>query len=253
MFTRFGYLSYNGSDIHADDDVFDDHLERAIRAFQVNYHLNVTGALDNDTASQMMQPRCGVPDIINGTNTMARHLITASSHGHRSHGLHIVGHYSFFSGMPKWPPSKHVLSYAFLAGTPTAARAPVARAFQTWASATFFRFYEVSNYAFADLKVAFYQGDHGDGSPFDGPGGVIAHAFAPTQGWFHYDADEAYSVGAVSGRFDYQTVALHEIGHLLGLGHSQVANAIMYPLISSGTTKGLNADDIQGIRALYGI
>ena len=46
-------------------------------------------------------------------------------------------------------------------------------------------------------------------------------------------------------------MALHEIGHLLGLGYSSVRNAIMFPSISSRTTKGLDEDDIQGIRALY--
>ena len=57
----------------------------------------------------------------------------------------------------------------------------------------------------------------------------------------------------VPGAFDVETVALHEIGHLLGLGHSSVQNAIMYPTINPGMTKGLHGDDIQGIRALYNV
>ena len=38
---------------------------------------------------------------------------------------------------------------------------------------------------------------------------------------------------------------------LLGLGHSSVKGAIMYPTISLEETKGLHQDDIQGIQALY--
>ncbi|XP_050374536.1 metalloendoproteinase 2-MMP-like [Argentina anserina] len=80
----------------------------------------------------------------------------------------------------------------------------------------------------------------------------LVHAYAPTYGKLHYDADEPWAVRAWEGYYDLETVALHEIGHLLGLGHSLVERAIMYPYISSGVTKlDLDHDDIHGIRALY--
>lgn len=101
--------------------------------------------------------------------------------------------------------------------------------------------------------MVFFRGDHGDGHRFDGPGGTLAHAFAPTNGRFHYDADERWADGMIRGAFDLETVAVHEIGHLLGLGHSSVEGAIMYPSISTGVRKSLHADDIQGIRALYNV
>ncbi|CAN6574892.1 unnamed protein product [Malus baccata var. baccata] len=88
-------------------------------------------------------------------------------------------------------------------------------------------------------------GDHGDGNPFDGQGGILAHAFPPTNGRFHYDADEAWAVGAVADAYDLETVALHEIGHL------SVEGAVMSPGVRSGFTQSLHADDIQGIKALY--
>ncbi|KAB1219277.1 Metalloendoproteinase 1 [Morella rubra] len=130
-------------------------------------------------------------------------------------------------------------------------RGPTARAFRTWVANTHFKFSQAQTLANADLKIGFLRRDHGDGSPFDGAGGILAHAFAPTDGRFHYDADEQWSVGARPGAFDLETVALHEIGHLLGLGHSSVEGAIMFSSISPGVTKGLHGDNIQGIRALY--
>ncbi|KAK8572379.1 hypothetical protein V6N13_047980 [Hibiscus sabdariffa] len=101
------------------------------------------------------------------------------------------------------------------------------------------------------ITIGFESVDHGDGSPFDGPNGILAHAFPPTDGRFHYDADEPWSVAANPGSFHLETVALHEIGHLLGLGHSSIEGAVMYSSIRPGESKGLHGDDIQGINALY--
>ncbi|KAG8637951.1 metalloendoproteinase 3-MMP [Manihot esculenta] len=246
---HFGYLHYENQS-HANGDDFDELLESALKTYQLNYHLNVTGSLDSQTVSKMIMPRCGVPDIVNGTTRMDS---SKKNHHHRSTIFHTVSHYTFFPGNPKWPTSKYSLTYGFLPRTPTQAVDPVAKAFQTWAANTHFRFSRVQDYTTADIKIGFHKGNHGDGYSFDGRGGILAHAFAPQDGRFHYDADERWAIGAMQGAYDLETVALHEIGHLLGLGHSSVEGAIMFSSISSGTTKGLHNDDIQGIRTLYNV
>ncbi|KAM4127402.1 hypothetical protein ACJW30_02G087300 [Castanea mollissima] len=248
---QFGYLNYRHSkkQNHANDDDFDEPLESALKTYQLNLHLNTTGTLDAKTVFNMMMPRCGVADIVNGTN-----WIRSDNRKHDNHGsLHTVSHYAFFPRKQKWPDSKYSLTYGFLPGTPTRAMSPVAQAFQTWAANTHFTFSRAQDDTKVDIKIGFQSRDHGDGSPFDGAGGVLAHAFAPTDGRFHYDADEQWSGGAVPGQFDLETDALHEIGHLLGLGHSKVQGAIMWPSISSRGTKGLDKDDINGIKALYNV
>lgn len=106
----------------------------------------------------------------------------------------------------------------------------------------------------ADIKIGFFSRSHGDGSPFDGRGEVLAHAYEPTVGVVHFDADDRWAINPSSKElFDVETVAVLEIGHVLGLDHSNDPNARMYPTAHGGQSKvELGADDIQGIRTLYG-
>ncbi|KAF8390343.1 hypothetical protein HHK36_024868 [Tetracentron sinense] len=256
---KFGYLNYGASNnhsfahAHANDDEFDDLLESAIKTYQLNYHLKVTGSLDSQTVKEMMMPRCGVPDITNGTTSMRS---GKKKHHHGPNSLHTVSHYSFFPRRQRWPASKTHLTYRFHSSVQVSSidslRSVCSQAFARWAQVTHFTFQEVQGSNTADMVIGFHRGDHGDGAPFDGPSGTVAHAAAPTDGRFHYDADESWSTNPSQGVMDLESVAVHEIGHLLGLGHSSVTGAIMYPTIPSGVTKRqLHGDDIQGIRTLY--
>jgi hypothetical protein len=62
----------------------------------------------------------------------------------------------------------------------------------------------------------------------------------------------AWSVGG-SG-FDIENSATHEVGHLSGLGHSDVEEATMSAATLPGETakRSLHADDREGIQAIYG-
>lgn len=55
---------------------------------------------------------------------------------------------------------------------------------------------------------------------------------------------------SASNTNDLQTVATHEIGHFLGLDHSAVVNAVMYPF-SPVIRETLAWDDVAGISNLY--
>lgn len=132
--------------------------------------------------------------------------------------------------------------------------------------------------------------------PFDGPGNILAHAYYPYElghygGDIHFDNDETWTRNTSplnGGAFDlinctmstptstsrmrmllyfilaeinFLSVAMHELGHSLGLGHSSDAhNSIMFPYYkpgreasSSSASLGhhLGYDDVLGMYNLY--
>ena len=91
---------------------------------------------------------------------------------------------------------------------------------------------------------------------FDGPSGTLAHTFYPppngesAAGDMHFDIAENWSCKSTG--INIGIVALHEIGHALGLAHENTSTvAVMDPYYNSKLTS-LQTDDINGALAIYG-
>jgi len=56
-----------------------------------------------------------------------------------------------------------------------------------------------------------------------------------------------------SGEYDINSIMTHEVGHVIGIGHSNVSGATMYPSISACNTapRSLASDDIAARDDLY--
>jgi hypothetical protein len=68
------------------------------------------------------------------------------------------------------------------------------------------------------------------------------------------DPDWAWTTTAASPGVDFQSVVLHELGHALGLGHSQEHAAVMFAAYQWGSiVHDLNQDDLSAIASVYGV
>uniref|UniRef100_A0A8B9LKM8 interstitial collagenase n=1 Tax=Astyanax mexicanus TaxID=7994 RepID=A0A8B9LKM8_ASTMX len=205
-------------------------MSEKLAEMQNFFELTVTGTLDNETLEVMKKPRCGVPDVA-------------------SYAAAPVDY--------KWPTNK--LTYRIENYTPDMSQAEVdnsiVRAFKVWSDVTPLKFTRIYS-GVADIMISFGARVHGDGYPFDGPSGTLAHAFFPSSGIggdAHFDEDETFTFASQYG-INLFLVAAHEFGHALGLDHSRVRNALMFPTYSYRDVKTfvLPQDDVRRIQALYG-
>ncbi|NXH17421.1 MMP27 protein, partial [Bucco capensis] len=199
-----------------------------LHKMQQFFGLKVTGKADTETLEMMKKPRCGVPDV----------------------GLYGVT-------LPGWRKSQ--LTYRTVNYTPDMSKEEVdkaiQKAFDVWSSVTPLVFTPIPE-GIADIMLAFGTQAHGSCPRyFDGSLGVLAHAFSPGNGLggdVHFDEDEDWTTGSTG--FNLFLVAAHELGHALGLSHSNDQRALMFPnyayIIPSEFP--LSPDDIKGIQSIYG-
>lgn len=241
---QYGYL-YKDNETYRTAEV-----KTAIREFQWLSWLPVTGRLDSATLEKMASPRCGVSDT--GSINAWQDRINGIFMGR--HGQHLrTKRYTQLG--EKW--QKKQLSYRIL-NWPRSLSAgqvhlAVSAAFQLWSNVSGLQFLELHQGP-ADIRLAFYEGEHNDGAgnAFDGPGGALAHAFFPFRGEAHFDMSERWTLSGYKGH-NLFLVTAHEIGHTLGLVHSPVRHALMSPYykkISSNAV--LSWDDITAVQQLYG-
>jgi hypothetical protein len=228
---RFGYLDVGDTGLMT--GVVDAATSSAIRSFQEFFGLPRTCEFDEVTREVMARLRCGLPDL---------------------------GSPAAFSTRCPW--RQAVLSFAFDVGTldiaGTAEFQAVRTAIATWQVVCPLPFNEVGPNQNPNVLIGWRPPNDPD---LNMTGSIIAHAdFPPDCGIvtntlpkpLHFDDEHLWSTTGAATSLDVETVALHEFGHILGLQHSNILNAVMFPTIDLGELKReLTQDDREGILDLY--
>ncbi|SFK17939.1 matrixin family metalloprotease [Methylophaga sulfidovorans] len=139
---------------------------------------------------------------------------------------------------------------------PSGFQEQIKKAFNAWSSVANLHFEEVADDG-AEFNATTNSGDiRIGGESIDGKSHVLAHAYYPSNNYsaagdIHFDTSETWAIDNLVDGISIFWVALHEIGHSLGLGHSDASKSVMGPYYNPSLS-GLQPDDIAGIQYLYG-
>jgi len=229
----------NAADV--EPDVLGHPTAKAIEDYQSQYGLPPTGDLDEPTIEVMALPRCAMRE---GSLSLAVEC--------------------------RWPVNG--LQYAFENFTPdvpqSAVQAALARAFSTWTAECGVTFTQVDAAQPHNISIAWRSAFDSD---YDLVGADVAHADYPgacsevNPGGvtpLHFDGSECgWTDDGLWERddtlvvpvYDIETVALHEIGHILGLRHSPIPGDVLYGAVPKKAKRVLAPNDVLRIKFLYGI
>lgn len=229
---NYGYLLSSGPF----NDSYDQETISAIQNYQKYFNLQVTGDLNNQTIQQLSLLRCDVPDINFYYNLTNNNNVSYPKAGNR------------------WFPERNNLTYGFRpeSDIPDNATKVFKNSFKRWANASGVLNLTETSYDKADIKVGFYNFTYFDvDDELYGSSLIILQPPSDDKiGYILLNANLFWALpsqnGSVSwedGILDLESAAMHQIGHLLGLDHSNKNESVMYPYILPSQQRKVQLSD----------
>ena len=178
---KYGYLSpRNQTAALTTPEGLQNYIKTGVKDLQAFAGLPQTGELDEATVELMRTPRCGVRDIIGHGATARRRrrrYVLQGSRWRVSSLTYRVTEYPADSGLT----NKEVDD-------------TIKKGFDLWSAVTDLSFSSQESGS-VHIEIRFASYEHGDGDPFDGPGGTLAHAYFPAYGGdMHIDDSELWTI-----------------------------------------------------------
>lgn len=189
------------------------------------FHPKATGKLEYDTTEVKNAPRCGFSDVFN-----------PETHGWRKNKLA----YRILNDTPDMPTSK--------------VDEVIEKAFKVWSNVVPLTFTRVHDNT-SDIDISFIKHTYNNHYPFEGPGNILGNAFLPGNligGNIHFYDNTTWTYDQTD--YNLFSMAVHLLGHSLGLLHSNNSKALMFPTYKfiSSQTFHLPEEDQERIQRIYG-
>jgi hypothetical protein len=231
---------YKYGDGYDDDDernetMTDEELANGVKQLQKLFDLPLTGTIDDDIVRIVKAPRCGITDEnLFESSTMMN--VEFNDNGWLSFDLT----WALRNTHPRLP-------YA-------AQFHAIRQAFRTWSEYTPFRFTELpATDSKVDIELSFEEPFHKP-YPFNGD---LAHASYPDsrynkQVYIHFNKAYTFTLSHDRTGQGLYKIALHEIGHALGLRHSKNPSSIMFTRISNVMYPfRISDEDVNALKLKY--